>query len=118
MTRRGVLCAGTVVVDVSKVIDAYPPIDRLAMIEEVSLCPGGPGLNMAIDLRRLGAAFPVAFAGAVGDDEHGALVLAECERVGVDTAGLERLPDAVTSFTDVMVEREGGRRTFFHYLGV
>ena len=115
--RAGVLCAGTVVVDAGKVIDAYPALDQLATIEQVSLSTGGPGLNMAVDLRMLGAGFPVAMLGAVGDDEHAAFILAECARLGIDTAGVRRLAGAVTSFTDAMIERTGGRRTFFHHRG-
>ena len=70
MSREGVLCAGTILVDVAKVIDAYPALDHLAMIEQVSLSTGGPGLNMAVDLRMLGAAFPIGVLGAVGDDDR------------------------------------------------
>ena len=113
----GILCAGTIVVDVAKVIDAYPRLEHLAMIETVSLSTGGPGLNMAVDLARLGAPFPVGVLGAVGDDPHGAYVLAECARLGVDATGVVTVPGAVTSFTDAMVERAGGRRTFFHHRG-
>ena len=115
--RAGVLCAGTMVVDVAKVIDAYPALDHLATIEQVVLSTGGPGLNMAVDLRLLGAAFPIAMLGAVGDDEHAAFILAECARLGIDTAGVRTLAGAVTSFTDAMIERTGGRRTFFHHSG-
>lgn len=114
---RGVLCAGTVLVDVAKVIDAYPALDHLATIEQVSLSTGGPGLNMAVDLRMLGAAFPIGVLGAVGDDEHAAFILAECARLGIDTTGVRKLAGAVTSFTDGMIERDGGRRTFFHHSG-
>jgi len=117
MSREGVLCAGTVLVDVAKVIDAYPALDHLATIEQVSLSTGGPGLNMAVDLRMLGAAFPIGVLGAVGHDEHGAFILAECLRLGIDTAGVRTLDGAVTSFTDGMIERDGGRRTFFHHSG-
>src|SRR6266446_9252970 len=113
----GVLCAGTILVDVAKVIDAYPALDHLATIEQVSLSTGGPGLNMAVDLRMLGAAFPIGVLGAVGDDEHAAFLLAECARLGIDTTGVRKLPDAVTSFTDAMIERDGGRRTFFYHSG-
>ncbi len=116
-TRTGVLCAGSIVVDVAKVIDAYPALDHLATIEQVSISTGGPGLNMAVDLRLLGATFPVGMAGAVGDDPHGDVVLAECARLGIDTSGVARTTGATTSFTDAMVERIGGRRTFFHYHG-
>jgi sugar/nucleoside kinase (ribokinase family) len=116
-TRAGVLCAGSMLVDLGKEIDAYPPLDGLAMIERVSQSTGGAALNMAVDLRLLGAAFPVELLGAVGDDEHAAHVLAECARLGVGTAGVRTLEGTATSFTDVMVERDTGRRTFFHYAG-
>ena len=115
--RSGVICAGSVVVDVGKVIDAYPAIERLAVIEEISLSTGGPGLNMAVDLRKLGATFPIALVGAVGDDDNGAFVLAECVRLDLDTRDVVTLPGVATSFTDAMVVRDGGRRTFFHHIG-
>src|ERR1700736_4780875 len=113
----GILCAGTILVDVGKVIDAYPALDHLATIEQVSLSTGGPALHMAVDLRLLGATFPIGVLGAVGDDEHAAFILAECARLGINTAGVRTLTGAVTSFTDGMIERDGGRRTFFHHSG-
>ena len=116
--RAGVLCAGSVMVDVSKVIDHYPQRDHVARIESVSTSSGGPGLNLAVNVRRLGAGFPVGLAGAIGDDEHGDLVVAECQRLGIDVGRLQRVPGARTAFTDVMVEKHGGRRTFFHHAGV
>ncbi len=116
-SRAGVLCAGTILVDVGKVIDAYPALDHLATIEQVSVSTGGPGLNMAVDLRMLGATFPVGVLGAVGEDQHAAFILAECARLGIDVAGVRTLAGAVTSFTDGMIERDGGRRTFFHHSG-
>ena len=89
--RRGSCAPGSIVVDVAKVIDAYPPLDHLAMIEQVSLSTGGPGLNMAVDLRMLGASFPIGVLGAVGDDEHGAFVLAECARLDIEITGVGTL---------------------------
>jgi sugar/nucleoside kinase (ribokinase family) len=115
--REGVVCAGSVVVDVGKVIEAYPPLDHITTIDAVTQSTGGPGLNLAVNLRQLGARFPVAMLGAVGDDQHGAFVLAECARLGIDTTGVATLPEVATSFTDAMVERVGGRRTFFHHVG-
>ncbi len=115
--RAGILCAGTILVDVGKVIDAYPALDHLATIEQVSLSTGGPGLNMAVDLRMLGATFPIGVLGAVGEDQHAAFILAECARLGIDVAGVRTLAGAVTSFTDGMIEKDGGRRTFFHHSG-
>jgi sugar/nucleoside kinase (ribokinase family) len=113
----GILCAGSIVVDAEKVIDRYPALDHLAMIEGISLSTGGPALNMAADLRQLGATFPVGMIGAVGDDPHAAFILDECARLGVAVAGIRALPGAVTSFNDIMVERNGGRRTMFLHNG-
>jgi len=116
-SAQGVLCAGTIVVDVAKVIDACPAPEHLATIEQVSLSTGGPGLNMAVDLSLLQDAFGVGMLGVVGDDPHGRFVLSECARLGINTTGVRAEPGAVTSFTDAMVERDGGRRTFFHHHG-
>jgi sugar/nucleoside kinase (ribokinase family) len=115
--RSGVVCLGSVVVDVGKVIDGYPPLDGLAMIGTMSTSTGGPGVNLAVDLRRLGASFPIALIGVVGDDEHGRYLVDRCREQGLDTAGVRVAPGLATSFTDAMVERDGGRRTFFHLAG-
>jgi sugar/nucleoside kinase (ribokinase family) len=117
MNRSGVLCVGTAIVDVGKVIEAYPALDHLVIIDEVFMSTGGAALNLSSDLRYLGAQFPVAVLAAIGDDENGRYILDECSQLGVETSAISVLPNAVTSFTDAMVEREGGRRTFFHYLG-
>jgi sugar/nucleoside kinase (ribokinase family) len=112
--RRGILCGGCIVIDVNKTIDRYPEEERIALIEEESTDSGGPGLNIAVDLARLGAPFPVEIVGLVGDDPYGALVREICRRSGIGTAALATLPGARTSHTDVMIVRENGRRTFFH----
>lgn len=113
----GIVCAGSIIADVSKVIDRYPALDHLAMIEGITLSTGGPALNMAADLRQLGAPFPVGLVGAVGTDEHAAFLLAECARLGIGTAGVAELAGTATSFNDIMVERDGGRRTMFLHNG-
>jgi sugar/nucleoside kinase (ribokinase family) len=112
-----VLCVGSLVVDLGKTVDAYPPLDHMATIDEVTYSTGGPGLNMAVDLRQLGARFPVGVAGAIGRDQNGDYVLAECRRLGIDTSTVIRTAGTATSFTDAMVERDGGRRTMFHHHG-
>lgn len=115
--RSGVLCVGMALVDIGKVIDAYPALDHLAIIEETSLSTGGSALNLPIDLRQLGARFPIELMAAIGDDVNGAYILSECKRLDIDTTNVQVITTAVTSFTDVMVEQHGGRRTFFHHPG-
>lgn len=112
--RRGILCGGSIMVDVNKTIDRYPEEERIAFIEAESIDSGGPGFNIAVDLARLGAPFPVELAGLVGDDAHGALVRDICRQAGIGTAGLASLGGARTAHTDVMIARGNGRRTFFH----
>ncbi|HSM32663.1 MAG TPA: carbohydrate kinase family protein [Anaerolineae bacterium] len=108
---------GTLLVDYGKVIDAYPSRDGLATIEDISLSTGGAALNMAVDLRRLGARFDVSVMGCVADDDNGDFIRAACADAGIDAQRVRVRPGATTAFTDVMVERDGGRRTFFTHLG-
>ena len=117
MERRGVLCAGTLLVDYGKVIDAYPSRDGLATIDAISTSTGGAALNMAMGLRRLGATFDVELIGYVADDDDGDYILEACARADIDTQRVRVQVGARTAFTDVMVERDGGRRTFFTHLG-
>ncbi len=115
--RSGVLCAGSVILDIGKVIDGYPEQERLAVIESVTPSTGGPAANLAVDLARLGAPFPLALAGVVGRDANGEVLLEALAADGIDTARVRRSSEAATSFTDAMVVRDGGARTFFHHIG-
>ena len=104
MSRRGIICGGSIVVDVNKVIDRLPPPEELAIIGSQSSDTGGPGLNMAVDLARLGCGFPIDLVGLVGDDAHGRLVLDTCAALGIGTRGVGVVADVVTSYTDAMIE--------------
>jgi sugar/nucleoside kinase (ribokinase family) len=101
-------------VDVSKTIDRWPPEQEVALIMDEAPQCGGPGLNMALDLARLGAGFPIAVIGAIGNDSYGELIGRTCEAHGIDCSHLRILADVPSSYTDVMVVKETGRRTFFH----
>ena len=117
MSRRGIICGGSIVVDVNKVIDRLPPPEELAVIQSQTSDTGGPALNMAVDLARLGCGFPIELAGLIGDDAHGRLVLGTCAAVGIATGRVGVMADVPTSYTDAMIERASGRRTFFHFQG-
>jgi sugar/nucleoside kinase (ribokinase family) len=115
--RSGVLCLGSTLVDYGKTIDFYPARDALATIEHISRSTGGAAQNMSLDLRRLGADFPIELLGCVADDADGAFILEVCAAAAIETGRMQVRDGATTAFTDVMVERERGRRTFFTYLG-
>jgi sugar/nucleoside kinase (ribokinase family) len=115
--RSGIISGGCILVDVNKSVDHYPAEERLALIASESHDTGGPGLNLPVDLARLGALFPLEVVGVVGDDAHGRLVRDVCRQAGIGTDGLGVLPGVPTSYTDVMIVKENGRRTFFHHQG-
>jgi sugar/nucleoside kinase (ribokinase family) len=115
--RRGVLCVGSIVVDLGKVIDSYPEPERLAVIESVTPSTGGPAVNLAVDLAQLGSSYPLEVIGVVGDDPHGDFVITRLRALGIHSGRIRRAAGAVTSFTDAMIEKDGGARTFFHHVG-
>jgi sugar/nucleoside kinase (ribokinase family) len=115
--RRGVIAGGNWIVDHVKLIDTWPAQDTLATIVSQSSSNGGSPYNILIDLAHLGASWPLAAVGLVGDDENGRAIIGDCRAHGIDTAQLRPTHAAATSYTDVMTVVGSGRRTFFHQRG-
>jgi sugar/nucleoside kinase (ribokinase family) len=114
---RGLITAGNWIIDHVKIIDRWPGREQLANILSQSQGTGGSAYNVSMDLAKSGAPFPVIAAGLVGDDEAGHSILEDCRKHKVDTRALLTTQKAATSYTDVMTEKDNGRRTFFHYRG-
>ena len=115
--RRGLLAGGNWIIDQVKIIDVYPQPEQLGNILGQSQGTGGGPYNLLIDLAKSGVPFPLFGAGLVGKDVLGEQILAHCRRHKIDTRYLSQTPRAPTSFTDVMTEKNTGRRTFFHARG-
>jgi sugar/nucleoside kinase (ribokinase family) len=117
-TRSGVLSGGNWIIDQVKLIDVFPQREQLANIRsQVAYGTGGSPYNVLIDLARAGVDFPLFGAGLVGKDAFGEQILADCKKLKIDAKYLKTTSSADTSYTDVMTEQNGGRRTFFHYRG-
>lgn len=116
-TRSGLLAGGNWIIDQVKLIDVFPQREQLANIRSQAQGTGGSPYNVLVDLAQLGAPFPLLAAGYVGKDPLGAEILADCQNRKIDTKYLTATPKAPTSYTDVMTELDGGRRTFFHHRG-
>ncbi|MBS0000574.1 MAG: carbohydrate kinase family protein [Cyclobacteriaceae bacterium] len=114
---NGIIGAGNWILDWTKSIDIYPEQDTLANILSQESNNGGAAYNVLKDLARLGAPFPLHGIGLIGDDEAGQYILEDCLRNGINTDGLQIQATASTSYTDVMLVKESGRRTFFHHRG-
>jgi sugar/nucleoside kinase (ribokinase family) len=116
-SRTGILAGGNWIVDAVKVIDTFPQQDALANILSTTKGTGGSPFNLLVDLAILGARFPLAAVGLVGDDENGRWTLEQCSLRSIDPAALQVTAAAPTSYTDVMTVQATGRRTFFHARG-
>lgn len=117
MTRRGIVLAGIVVLDIVHLIDHWPNEEALAFIDRTENAAGGPPHNAGAGLLKLGADFPVTLLATAGDDAYGGIMLASARSHGLDTSRVSIIPGAVTSHTHVMSCLDTGRRTFFAQLG-
>lgn len=116
--RSGILAGGNWIIDQVKLIDVFPQREQLANIRgKVAYGTGGAPFNVLVDLAKVGVDFPLIGAGLVGKDAFGERILVECKKLKIDTKFLKTSNTADTSYTDVMTEQNGGKRTFFHYRG-
>ncbi|HSK68932.1 MAG TPA: carbohydrate kinase family protein, partial [Candidatus Limnocylindria bacterium] len=68
---RGITCAGNLIVDQVKEIEAYPQPGNLTTIKAVSRTVGGLVPNCLLALRALDPVLPLEAVGLVGNDEPG-----------------------------------------------
>jgi sugar/nucleoside kinase (ribokinase family) len=115
--REGILAGGNWIIDQVKVIDTYPAPEKLANILNERQGTGGAPYNVLVDLAKLGVGFPLYGAGLVGKDALGEHILEDCRQHQIDARHVQMTAQAPTSYTDVMTEVKGGRRTFFHNRG-
>lgn len=118
MERKGVISAGTWLVDSVKMIERYPAAGNLTTVTRVETGLGGCAHNVLVDLARLDAGLPLYAGGCIGRDAFGDRILREIERHGINPCHMRVLDGEATSCTDVMSETGGGAtRTFFHFRG-
>lgn len=115
--RNGVLCVGTVAVDYTKTIDALPELESLVLINEVTQSTGGPGLNIAFDLRQLDPALTVEAIGCIANDPAGDYILEQTNSAGIVNSRMQRAITQQTSFSDALTLTSNGKRTFLFHSG-
>ncbi len=117
MERKGIWCIGNIIADNIKLIDHWPKLEGLALVQKTKLSAGGGAANVAVDLARMQAPFPLYLGGCIGDDAMGQYLLNYFRQYPIDTSSIITSAQASTSWTDVMTEAKTGRRTFFHHTG-
>ena len=116
--RSGILTFGSFITDHNMAIESYPAEDMATFITSRQLAAGGPGYNIAANLRRLDPSMRVECHGLLGDDENGRVVLDALARHGISTDGMTLTREAPQIYVQVMTSEETGRRTFFCFRGV
>ncbi len=115
--RNGFLVGGNWIIDFVKIIDTYPAEEKLVNILAEYSCNGGSAYNITKALYKLGVPFPLEGIGRVGDDASGHAIIEECTSLGIDTRQIRTTAGVHTAYTDVMLVKSTGKRTFFHQRG-
>lgn len=102
-----VLCVGLATKDTVIAVPTLPEHDGRVVATHTATAGGGPAATAAVALARLG--LDVAFAGAVGDDDAGAFVLAGLEAEHVDVSRVAIVAGARTPQSTILVARDGSR---------
>ena len=115
--KKGICCAGNIIVDITYPIERYPRQNELTHITEgIQNSTGGSVCNTISDLARLDPKLHLKASGFAGHDAEGDFVLAEMGKyANIDLSMVKRT--GRTSFTAVMSNNETKERTFFQHAG-
>lgn len=115
--RKGICCAGNIIVDITYPIAAWPKQNELTHITEgITNSTGGSVCNTITDLARLDPGMRLVASGFAGHDAEGDFVLEEMGKYkNIDLSMVKR--DGRTSFTAVMSNNQTKERTFFQHAG-
>ena len=115
--KKGICCAGNMIVDITYPIETWPKQNELTHITEgITNSTGGSVCNTITDLARLDPSLHLVASGFAGHDAEGDFVLKEMGKYpNIDLSMVKR--DGRTSFTAVMSNNQTKERTFFQHAG-
>ncbi len=115
--KKGICCAGNMIVDITYPIETWPKQNELTHITEgIQNSTGGSVCNTITDLARLDPKLPLVASGFAGYDAEGDFILQEMGKYpNIDLSMVRR--DGRTSFTAVMSNNQTKERTFFQHAG-
>lgn len=113
--RAGIICAGNWIVDLVHDVEAWPAESDLVRIRAQTRGVGGGAANVIAALAKFDTGLPLWPMGAVGDDEYGGFIRAECAALGLPGT-LAVKSGVATAHTHVM-SVAGQSRTFFYQGG-
>ncbi len=98
-------------------VDHWPQENGRAEIQKAEASGGGAACNVAINLRKLAPALPVATIGLVGNDLDGRFLLGQADAHAIDRRQIAVTGAAATDYTFAVSSRDTGQRTHFSYCG-
>ena len=115
--KKGICCAGNMLVDITYPIETWPNQNELTHITEgIQSSTGGSVCNTITDLARLDPNLRLVASGFAGHDAEGDFLLAEMSKCpNIDLSMVKR--EGRTSFTAVMSNNKTKERTFFQHAG-
>lgn len=115
--KKGICCAGNMLVDITYPIETWPNQNELTHITEgIRSSTGGAVCNTITDLARLDPNLRLVASGFAGHDTEGDFILQEMGKYpNIDLSMVRR--DGRTSFTAVMSNNQTKERTFFQHAG-
>lgn len=115
--KKGICCAGNMIVDITYPIETWPKQSELTHITEgIQNSTGGSVCNTITDLARLDPKMNLVASGFAGYDAEGEYILAEMSKYpNIDLSMVKR--EGRTSFTAVMSNNKTKERTFFQHAG-
>ncbi|KQZ09525.1 hypothetical protein ASD23_15000 [Agromyces sp. Root1464] len=100
-----VVVIGSLNVDSTSYVDAFPAPGETILASDFQVALGGKGANQAVAAHVAGA--PVEFVACIGDDASGAYAQGALERFGLSIAPIRRIPDASTGVAQITVAASG-----------
>lgn len=115
--KKGICCAGNMIVDITYPIETWPKQNELTHITEgIEMSTGGSVCNTLLDLSKLDSKLHLMASGFAGHDAEGDFIIEEMgKHPNIDLSMVRR--DGCTSFTVVMSNNQTKERTFFQYAG-
>ena len=107
------LCIGHACLDLIFAVDDYPAEDSKVLAARRSVSGGGPTANAAALLAYWG--IDAGFAGPLGNDDLGTLVLSDFKRFGVDTSLTVRCEGYPTPLSSIIAGSRTGSRTIVNH---
>ena len=117
MEKKGICCAGNMIVDITYPIETWPNQNELTHITEgIQQSTGGSVCNTILDLAKLDSELPLVASGYAGYDAEGEFIIQELGKYrNIDVSMVRR--SGRTSFTAVMSNNQTKERTFFQHAG-